>query len=72
MTRGAHFLMTYDTRLYPDYPHPDFPKRTRGALPLSGLSQGEGHDTRKHHIRTIAISHPGDRHILFGYVCLDR
>ena len=28
----------------------------------------EAHDTRKHHIRTTAISHPNDRHILSGYV----
>ena len=68
MTRGAHFLMTHGTRFYPDYPHQDFPKRTRGALLLSGLPQGEAHDTHKHHIRTTAISHPDDRHILSGYV----
>ena len=41
--------MTCGTHFYPDQLHPDFPKRTRGALPLSGLPQGEAHDTRKHH-----------------------
>ena len=44
------------------------PKETRGALLLFGLPQGEAHDTRKHHIRTIVISHPDDRHIPSGYV----
>ena len=62
MTRDTHFLMTRDT-----YSYPDFPKSTRGALLLSGLSQGEAHDTRKHYIRTTAISHPDNRHILSGY-----
>ena len=36
------------------------PKETRDALLISGLPQGEAHDTRKHHIRTIVISHPND------------
>ena len=36
-----------------------FPKRTRAAM-LSGLPQGEAHDTRS--------SHPGRYHILSGYV----
>ena len=31
-----------------------FPKRTCGALPLSGLPQGEAHGTHEHHTRTIA------------------
>ena len=31
----------------------EFPKRTRAAM-LSGLPQGEAHDTRDHHTRTIA------------------
>ena len=48
------------------------PKETRGALLLFGLPQGEAHDTRKHHIRMIVISHPDDRHILSGYVCPDH
>ena len=30
------------------------PKEGHVARPLSGLPQGEAHDTRKHHIRTIA------------------
>ena len=30
-----------------------FPKRTCGALPLSGLPQGEAHGTREHHTRAI-------------------
>ena len=34
------------------------PKETCGALLLSGLPQGEAHDTRKHHIRTTDISYP--------------
>ena len=68
MTRGTHFLMIRGIRFYPDYPHLDFPKRTRGTLLLSGLPQGEAHDTSKHHIRTTAISHPDDRHILSRYV----
>ena len=72
MTRGTHLLMTRGTRFYPDYPHPDFPKKTRGALLLSGLPQGEAHDTLKHHTQTTVISHPDDRHILSGYVCPDR
>ncbi|RVW83232.1 hypothetical protein CK203_039622 [Vitis vinifera] len=37
-------------------------------LLLSGLPQGEAHDTHKHNIRTTATSHPDDRHILSGYV----
>ena len=68
MPRGTHFLMTRDMYSHPDYPHSDFPKSTRGALLLSGLPQGEAHDTRKYHIRTIVILHPDDRHILSGYV----
>ena len=48
------------------------PIETRGALLLSGLPQGEAHDTHKHHIRTIVMSHTDDRHILSGYVCPDR
>ena len=51
--RGTHFLMTLST-----YSHPDFPKSTRGALLLSGLPQGEAHDTRKYHIRTTDMSYP--------------
>ena len=62
MTRGTHFLMTHDT-----YSYPDFPKSTRGALLLFGLLQGKAHDTRKHYIRTTAISHLDNRHILSGY-----
>ena len=34
------------------------PKETRGALLLSGLPQGETHDTRKHYIRTTDIPYP--------------
>ena len=60
--------MTRGTDFYPDQLHPDFPKRTRGALLLSGLLQGEADDIRKHHIQMTAISHPYDRHILSGYV----
>ena len=48
------------------------PKETRGTLLLSELPQREAHDTRKHHIRTIVILHPEDRHILSGYVFPDR
>ncbi|CBI29328.3 unnamed protein product, partial [Vitis vinifera] len=40
-TRGTHLLMTRGTHSHPDQPHPDFPKRTRGALLLPGLPQGE-------------------------------
>ena len=61
-------IRTPSRRSHPDYPHSDFPKSTHGALLLSGLPQGEAHDTHKHNIRTIATSHPDDRHILFGYV----
>ena len=39
VTRGTHY--------HPDCPHPDFPKNARGALLLSGLPQGETHDTHK-------------------------
>ena len=57
MPRGTHFLVTRGTYSHPDYPHPDFPKSTRGMLLLSGLPQGEAHDTRKYHIRTTDISY---------------
>ena len=68
-TRGATSpIRTPSRRFHPDYPHSDFPKSTRGVLLLSGLPQGETHDTHKHNIRTTAISHPDDRHILSGYV----
>ena len=56
MPRGTHFLMTRGTYSHPDYPYPDFPKSTRDALLLSGLPQGEAHDTHKH-------KHPDNRHI---------
>ena len=58
MTRGSYFLMTRGTYSHPDYPYPDFPKSTRGALLLSGLPQGEAHNTRKYHIRTTYMSYP--------------
>ena len=64
MTRGTHY--------HPDHPHPDFPKSTRGAPFLSGLTQGEAHDTHKYNIRTTATAHPDDRHTLSGYVCPDH
>ncbi|RVW14886.1 Serine/threonine-protein phosphatase 7 long form-like [Vitis vinifera] len=57
-TRGTHY--------HPDHPHPDFPKSTCGALLLSGLPQGEAHNTHKYNIRTTAIAHPDDRHTLSG------
>ncbi|RVX01432.1 hypothetical protein CK203_017588 [Vitis vinifera] len=58
--------MTHDTHSHPDQPHPDFPKSIRGAPLLSGLPQGEAHDTHKHNIRTTATTHPNDRHTLSG------
>ena len=53
-------------------PPSGFPQETPGALLLSGLPQGEAHDTYKHNIRTTATLHPDDRHILSGYVCLNH
>ena len=64
VTRGTHY--------HPDHSHPDFPKSTRGAPFLSGLPQGEAHDTHKYNIRTTATAHPDDRHTLSGYVCPDH
>ena len=61
--------MTRDTHSHPDQPHPDFPKSTRDVLLLSGLPQGEAHDTYKYNIRTIFTTHPDNRHTLIQ-VCL--
>ncbi|KAL6346561.1 hypothetical protein AAG906_000179 [Vitis piasezkii] len=58
MTRGTHSHL--------GYPHSDFSKNTRGALLLSGLPQGEAHDTHKHNIRTTSTTHLDDRHMLSG------
>ena len=58
MTHGTHFLMTRGTRCYPNYPYPDFPKRTRGASPIrTSLGRGTRHSQ---------TSHPDDRHITSG------
>ena len=53
--------MTRGTDFYPDQLHPNFPKRTRGAL--SPIRTPSRRSTR--HLQT---PHPDDRHILSGYV----
>ena len=48
--------MSYATRRYPEQLHPDSP-RGYVAAPLSGLPQGEAHDTREHHTPDDSISY---------------
>ena len=64
--------MTRDTHYHPDHLHLDFPKSTHGAPFLSGLPQGEAHDTHKYNIRTTVTAHLDDQHTLSGYVCSDH
>ena len=47
-------LMTRGAPCCPEQLHPDSLKRDTWCAPLSGLPQEEAHDTRKHHVRTIA------------------
>nr|CAN67745.1 hypothetical protein VITISV_030424 [Vitis vinifera] len=47
---------TCDAMLFEATPS-EFPKRTRAAM-LSGLPQGEAHDTREHHTPDDSISYP--------------
>ena len=58
-THATHLMVTRDTHYHPDHPHPDFPKSAHGALLLSGLPQGEIHDTHKHNIRTTSTNASG-------------